>query len=532
MSRNKSKEFQFKRRWFLHSLAAVSSATLASRFFNARRLASAKSNDVAIDSVNLLEELESIPASNRPLKVVILGAGMSGLCAAYELEKRGHTCVILEAERSHVGGRVRTIRFEGDLHGEAGASQVPKAHVLTRHYIQECGLQLRPVSVNGSKGFYYVRGQRLRAEDSTRLSSIYNLSGSESALTPDEVLATVVGSHLAELTEQEKAEIFARRIQSAAVQKMDEQSMLQWCKAAGFSDDAIEMMSATSGFLGDLLYFSALSFVRVAENHGEMEEIVGGTDRLPSALADKLESKPRTGCEVIQIERYDESQRAAAVYREGNTLKREEGDFVLCTIPFPVLSQIETPFSGNKQRAIRDLSYDSATKVLAVARDRFWEVDDDIYGGSTLTDLPLATIHYPSDNAQVKDPKVSISSAILTASYAMGSQARRLAYLSPRERHKLVQQNLRKVHPQVSQEGTIQQLESWSWDNHRWSLGAWSFMKPYQHTSLYEHIVSPEGRIYFAGEHTSTNPAWMQSAVESSLRAVTAMLTEAQRGLS
>ena len=70
-------------------------------------------------------------------------------------------------------------------------------------------------------------------------------------------------------------------------------------------------------------------------------------------------------------------------------------------------------------------------------------------------------------------------------------------------------------------------MESWSWDNHRWSLGAWSFMKPYQHTSLYEHVISPEGRIYFA---TSTNPAWMQSAVESSLRAVTESLTEAQRG--
>lgn len=292
------------------------------------------------------------------------------------------------------------------------------------------------------------------------------------------------------------------------------------------------MMSATSGFLGDLLYFSALSFVRVAENHGEMEEIIGGTDRLPSALTDKLESKPRKGCEVIQIERDDEAHRAAAVYREEDTLKREEGDFVLCTIPFPVLSQIRTPFSGGKQRAIRDLSYDSATKVLAVARNRFWEVDDDIYGGSTLTDLPIAIIHYPSDNAQAKNPKVSTSPAVLTAAYAMGSQARRLAYLPPQERHQLVQRTLMKVHPQVSQEGTIQQLESWSWDNHRWSLGAWSFMKPYQHTSLYEHIVSPEGRIYFAGEHTSTNPAWMQSALESSLQAVIAMLTDAQKGFS
>lgn len=237
------------------------------------------------------------------------------------------------------------------------------------------------------------------------------------------------------------------------------------------------------------------------------------------------------GCEVIQLERDDETQRVAAVYREGNTVKREEGDFVLCTIPFPALSRLETPFSSDKQRAIRDLSYDSATKVFAVTRNRFWEMEDGIYGGSTSTDLPISTVRYPSDNAQAKDPKVSASSAVMAASYTMGSQARRLAYLSPRERHTVVQQNLSKIHPQVSQEGMIR-MESWSWDNHRWSLGAWSFMKPYQHTSLYEHVISPEGRIYFAGEHTSTNPAWMQSAVESSLRAVTEILTEAQRGIT
>lgn len=152
MSRNKSKEFlfQFKRRWFLRSLAAVGGAALSSRFSYPERLVSAKSTDTAIGSVNLLNELESIPNLNRPLQVVILGAGMAGLCAAYELEKRGHTCVILEAERSHIGGRVRTLHFEGDLYGEAGASQVSKIHALTHHYIRECGLQLRPFVANNS----------------------------------------------------------------------------------------------------------------------------------------------------------------------------------------------------------------------------------------------------------------------------------------------------------------------------------------------------------------------------------------------
>ena len=520
---------EFSRRWLLRSLAALGGASLSSRFLHPKRVASVETSATNLRSNNLLDELEAIPNSIQPLKVVILGAGIAGLCAAYELEKRGHTCVILEAEHKHVGGRVRTLRFEGGLYGEVGASQVSKVHALTHHYIRECGLQLRPSVVGNPEGYYYVRGQRVRVKDAASLSRIYNLSGSESRLTPDEVLGTVVGSRLSALTESEKAEIFSHHIQSAAVREMDEQSMLQWCKATGFSDDALEMMSAAYGFLGDIIYFSALSFARVAENHAEMEEIIGGTDRLPIALSGKLQSKPRMGCEVIQLERDDEAKRAAAVYLEGNITKREEGDFVLCTIPFPALAQLEAPFSPAKQRAIREMSYDSATKILAVTGNRFWEMGDGIYGGSTSTDLPIATIHYPSDNAQTREVEISANPAVIVASYTMGSQARRIAYLSPNERHTLVQRNLSKIHPQARQDGVLRHIESWSWDNHRWSLGAWSFMKPYQQMSLYEPVIAPEGRIYFAGEHTSTNPAWMQSALESSLRSVKEMLLVAQR---
>ena len=76
-----------------------------------------------------------------------------------------------------------------------------------------------------------------------------------------------------------------------------------------------------------------------------------------------------------------------------------EGDFLLCTLPFPVLSRIavEPKFSGPKGRAIRELNYDSSTEVLAVAWRRFWEADDGIYGGGTFADLPTGTTYYPPD---------------------------------------------------------------------------------------------------------------------------------------
>ena len=106
-------------------------------------------------------------------------------------------------------------------------------------------------------------------------------------------------------------------------------------------------------------------------------------------------------CEVVRLTQDTPRRRAAAIYREGNVERRVEGDFVLCTLPFSVLTRmiVEPELSGPKLRAIRELNYDSSTKVLALTHRRFWEQDDGIYGGGTFTDLPTGTTYYPSDNA-------------------------------------------------------------------------------------------------------------------------------------
>jgi monoamine oxidase len=60
---------------------------------------------------------------------------------------------------------------------------------------------------------------------------------------------------------------------------------------------------------------------------------------------------------------------------------------------------MRTELSGAKRRALRQITYDSGTKVLALTRRRFWELDDGIFGGGTYTDLPIGMSYYPSDNA-------------------------------------------------------------------------------------------------------------------------------------
>src|SRR5215204_6165055 len=87
-----------------------------------------------------------------PKKVIIIGAGLAGLSAAYELTEAGHDVSILEA-RTRCGGRVYTVRdpFSDGMHAEAGAARIPIDHNLTLGYVKLFNLaldQMYPADLN------------------------------------------------------------------------------------------------------------------------------------------------------------------------------------------------------------------------------------------------------------------------------------------------------------------------------------------------------------------------------------------------
>ena len=186
------------------------------------------------------------------------------------------------------------------------------------------------------------------------------------------------------------------------------------------------------------------------------DEIVGGTDRLASAFAARLRSKPQLGCEVVRLTQDADGSgaRRGLPRARRREARRRRLRALHAAVPGAVAHRrVEPEFSGPKWRAIRELNYDSSTKVLVVANRRFWETDDGIYGGGTFTDLPTGTTYYPSDNAQAKDPRVSRGPGVMLASYSWGQAARRLASLPHPERAALVLQHLSRVHPQLREPG-------------------------------------------------------------------------------
>jgi monoamine oxidase len=461
--------------------------------------------------------------------VVILGAGLAGLCAAYELEKKGWRVTIVEAERKHLGGRVRTLRFADGSHGEAGAMRIPAKHDLTRAYCREMGVGLRPFVQSNPNAYFFVRGRRVRNRDGKLLNALFSLREDERGLTSDDLWGKSVVAKLKAMSDAERAELVAEAPASGGYRAVDGLSLQSLVEASGLSQEAIELMAVTQGQEAEMQYGCSETLreeVKEVWAH-EFDEIVGGTDVLPAAMARRIRGQIRQGCEVIAVAQ--DGAGVTATYVEGGRQETVRGDFLLCTLPAPVLQRVSAEFSFEKRRALRQVMYDSATKVLLGARRRFWEQDDGIFGGGTFTDLPTGSTYYPSDNAVdragagPRDPGVSARPALFLASYSWGMPARRLAAMPHAQRVATVLRFLSKVHPQLNEGGMVTASASWSWDNHPWSGGAFAWFNPGQHSALYASLIAPEGRIYFAGEHASLSHTWMQGAFESALRAVAAL---------
>ena len=444
-------------------------------------------------------------------RVIIIGAGMAGLVAGYELARAGHDPLILEAQ-SRVGGRIYTLRnFAPGLYAEAGAMRIPRVHDLTLGYIEHFGLELRPFVMGNPKGLVYVGGKRMTA--------------AQAGLTPDELGFAVAeherGRSFGDLWEEATRDLRAwlETDQVAGWERIrreyDGYTLREFLEMKGFSEGAIEM-------------YGVMNFVEAGINNAvveefredfgkayeDMQEIVGGADRLPNALYAELADRVRFGAEVHALDQDADSVTVHFKTEAGRYAIT--GDYAIVTLPFSVLRQVEvmTPFSREKQRAIRQLNYAASTKVLFQVRERIWETDDGIFGGATVTDLPIRRMNYPT-------PDPTTSRGMLLASYTWDQDAARWGAMDEETRLEEALEDVSKIHPRIRDVYEVGASHAWSDD--RYANGAFALFEAGQQTQLQADIVRPEGRIHFAGEHCSLYHAWIQGALESGLRAAQAI---------
>src|SRR5690349_6266645 len=170
-------------------------------------------------------------------RVIIIGGGIAGLVAGYELARAGHDPLILEAQ-NRVGGRVYTLRtFAPGLYAEAGAMRIPRVHDLTLGYVEHFGLPLRPFVMGNPNGLVHVGGRRMTA--------------AQAGMTPDELGFEVAeherGRSYSDLWDEATRELrgWIEADEAAGWERIyreyDGYTIREFLELKGFSEGAIEM---------------------------------------------------------------------------------------------------------------------------------------------------------------------------------------------------------------------------------------------------------------------------------------------------
>ena len=474
--------------------------------------------------------------------VVILGAGIAGLVAAYQLQRAGYRVTVLEA-RNRIGGRVWTIRggdriaqtgrpdqraeFDPGLYFNAGAARIPSTHRATLGYARRFGVPLEPfVNVNRSASWDF--GGKVQPER----RMINDMRGQIG-----ELLAKAIDQHALDgLASKHDLEIVRQflgpyaQVNSAGVY-VPQGSSGYAVQGGGYAAAPRTLPPLT---LGELLPVpAALSrgsmalpylFENIWDMQATMLQPVGGMDRIVHAIYERVKPLVQLGTEVTRIGQAGDRVRIL----HGGGSRVLEADFCICTLPMPVLARIPADFSPAKRKALTAVGYSISVKT-AFEAPRFWETRDSIYGGLAWTDRLNENVIYPSGGYH--DAK-----GILVAAYCGGwtrpENPKAYADLSHDERFRICRDSVEALHPGQSQ--LLRKGVTVAWGLTPWSEGVGARW-PGGLTSViarppeYAELLKPEGSIVFAGEHLSFQPTWQEGAVLSAheaLKLVHAMAAE------
>ena len=491
--------------------------------------------------------LEAAPGSGKGTRVVVLGGGIAGLVAAYELRELGYECTLLEA-RDRPGGRNWTVRggdkvafldgttqsctWEQGHYQNFGPARLPSIHPTILGYCRKLGVELQ-VEVNMSRSAFLQNDNVNGGKPAVMRQVVNDTRGHVSELLSKSIHQGALDQDLSK-EDRDRMLSFLRIYGSLdEAGKYNGSDRAGYAKTAGAGDETgVLNQPIDMHTLLDENFWQGMLFDEQFDMQATMFQPVGGMDRIPYAFAKALGNIVKYNSPVTEIRKT--SKGVTVSYKQNGAARAIEADYCICTMPLTLLRSTPNDFSTAYKKVIDECTYSSAYKIAWESR-RFWEQDYNIYGGLEFVTTGCSPIWFPSAG-MFSDRGVLVSGYTDESNSPFGK-------LTMQEKLAESRKSIERLHPGHGRE--LEKPMYVTWGKIEYNEGSW--IRSYglgqqrspgvrltpqtgqaqsataartQINPGYETLIEPDGPIIFAGDHVSHIVAWQEGAALSARRAV------------
>jgi monoamine oxidase len=465
--------------------------------------------------------------------VVVLGAGLAGMLAAYELSRAGYKVQVLEYQ-DRPGGRAYTVRGGDKIVEVGGASQtcqfapgnylnpgpwrIPHHHRTLLHYCQAFGVEMEPFLQMNHNVFVH-RKDAFGGKPQRYKELAVDFKGHVSELLSKALNA---GSLDSAVTREDKEKLLvAMREWGLLDGNMAYTSGMNVARQRGYDSPpgggaAGEPSATRINSLSDVLssnVWTQMSFYFGYVMQTTMFQPKGGMDMIGKAFFRQVGKMVRFNTKVTRIAQDESGVSVAWTDNRTGQTGEAKADYCVCTIPPSVLSQLELQVGNDLRAAISAVPLSGQVKIGLEMRSRFWEENYSIYGGHSFTDQAISLISYPNHGFFSKGP------AVLLGAFANNAAALQLAGMTHEARIAAALDQGSVFHPAEYKREFLNGT-SFAWSRMPWILGCTSRWTEESRAQHYQNIVKMDGRVVLAGEHASYYGGWMEGSLLSALDAI------------
>ncbi len=463
-------------------------------------------------------------------KIIILGAGLSGMVLAFEMAKKGYKTQIIEA-LDYAGGRCVSARkgsvieeigsdkqvcnFQEGNYVNYGPWRIPAEHRSTIYYCRTLGVPLEVMVNKSNKAYYYYqekegpfKGVPVRQGDADIDFKGYST----------ELLAKVADQGALDtiISQEDKEKLLEHLRRSGLIDA--KQLNYRANRARGHSvypGAATNFGELSDPFsMADVLSISGASRNETADHPAVMFQAVGGMDQIAQGLKNALSRKQiRYNSEVTDIVQDDNGVTVTYKDTKSGKVRTEKADYVVSTAPLGVMQKININLSEEFATALKATRGNPACKMGVEMNSRFWENEDMIYGGATSTDIPgQRLISYPSGNMF---GHAHGDTGVLLGYYPIGGASVPVSNMTMAERIEFAIAAGEKIHPGKYRQHFTGEAMSVAWHKMKYALAGWENWSRRGRTRSFPVMQEGDRRIFVSGNIAS--PAlggWMAGAIE------------------